>query len=204
LIGPEWVQKVKDAAVTLSELNVNDLGIKTQLLADICAIFGDDAMPDTKLTSEDIVKELAAMEDRPWPEWGQQKKPISKRALASLLKPFDIEPKRVRIGDDTLRGYERQQFDDAFVRYLGFSSATPPQTTTDVGSSLFSKCHSQDSVADENDCNAQKTKECGGVADRNPESGGKDKCSRCGKAEATTSFKGAPLCGPCLTAVLEF
>jgi hypothetical protein len=29
-------------------------------------------------------------------------------------------------------------------------------------------------------------------------------CSRCGQAEATTSFNHASLCGPCLTAVLEF
>jgi hypothetical protein len=110
------------------------------------------------------------MEDRPWPEW-KNGKPLTKTQLARLLSRFGIKPKGVRIGNETPRGYERKQFDDAFSRYLAFQSATPQQPTPDVDLSGFSKCNTQNDVALQNDGNSQKTNECCSVADQNP---GKD------------------------------
>jgi hypothetical protein len=35
-----------------------------------------------------------------------------------MLRPFKIKPKKVRIGEETAKGYHVDQFEDAFARYL--------------------------------------------------------------------------------------
>ena len=37
--------------------------------------------------------------------------------LAKLLRPYGIKPKKVRVGIETPRGYEREQFDEVWQRY---------------------------------------------------------------------------------------
>jgi hypothetical protein len=44
-----------------------------------------------------------------------------------LLRPFEIQPHGVRIGDQTPKGYDAAQFRDAFARYLPPESATVQQ-----------------------------------------------------------------------------
>jgi hypothetical protein len=73
-------------------------------------------------SSAEIVAALAALEDRPWAEYGRA---LSKNLLASLLRPFDIHS--VDIGPVTARvkGYRQKDCQDAFERYLsglGFSA----------------------------------------------------------------------------------
>lgn len=100
------------------------------LLADIRDLFDSRG---NRLASEDIIEALVKMEDRPWPEW-YHGNPMTKPAMARQLKRFDwtdkggkivpIRPKMIRIGTETVRGYKREWFEDAFTRYL------PPQTAT--------------------------------------------------------------------------
>ena len=87
------------------------------------------------------------MEDRAWPEWGRLKKPLTKTGLAKLLKPFGVKPGGVRIGDKTPRGYQLEDFSDAFLRYLPpttATGATPQENQEKVG---FSKCNNEADVA---------------------------------------------------------
>jgi len=95
------------------------------LLKDIKAIF--HARETSRLSSEVIVDDLRALEDRPWDEYGKARKPITKNKLADLLKPFGIRPGKVRIGSSTPNGYRLEQFRDAFERYLrARDGETPP------------------------------------------------------------------------------
>lgn len=71
-----------------------------------------------KIFSDELANYLATIEGRPWSEYCRGK-PITQRQIAALLKPFGIKPKRMRIGTENKRGYEREQFKDAFIRYLG-------------------------------------------------------------------------------------
>src|SRR5439155_25791061 len=77
-----------------------------------------------KLFSETAVDFLNAIEEAPWAEW--RGKTLTKNGLASLLKRFEVRPRSVRIGEETLKGYERQTFDPIFARYL----PTPPNETS--------------------------------------------------------------------------
>jgi hypothetical protein len=63
---------------------------------------------------------LAAIEGGKWAEYGKARKAISKNQVAQLLKSFNIAPASVRIGAKSLKGYYRCQFEDVWVRYLGW------------------------------------------------------------------------------------
>jgi hypothetical protein len=66
--------------------------IRTQLLADIRPLLIDETV--TGLTSEAIIAELVKKPDWPWADWTHGK-PITPKALAALLKPFNIIPDRL-------------------------------------------------------------------------------------------------------------
>jgi putative DNA primase/helicase len=123
--GPEWAARGCKALLEMFGLRAAAEGnteIGALLLGDIRALFGDaDKMP-----SATLCKSLAEMEDRPWPEW-RQNKPMTQTQLATALKPFRIRPTTIRDGDSTPKGYERKAFEEAWSRYL--ADANTPAST---------------------------------------------------------------------------
>jgi hypothetical protein len=64
------------------------------------------------------------IEGHPWAEW-KNGKPITQNGLARLLRKFGILSGTIRLDEgQTAKGYKREDFEDAFSRYL------PPQTVT--------------------------------------------------------------------------
>jgi len=121
--GGEWLARAQRAAETLSA-SEDDQPRGIQLLADIKGVF--ERLETDRLTSAGLVAQLTSMEERPWTEW-RDGKPLTKRQMANLLKPFGIQPRTVRIADETAKGYALGSFDDAFRRYLTVRSVTPSQ-----------------------------------------------------------------------------
>jgi hypothetical protein len=129
--GGDWPQRMATALFELTnDDDVTAQGIGTMLLADIRQIFVNEGAD--RLHSETIATHLAAIEGKPWAEWGRSGKPISKNQVAKQLKHFNIEPRDVRIGDAVRKGYLLEHFKEAFERYLPadppFQSATTLQT----------------------------------------------------------------------------
>jgi putative DNA primase/helicase len=114
LIGSDWPHRIREAAAKLAPRESESVG--PMLLADIKALF--DHENTDKLWSEDICKALAAMEGRPWAEFGMGRKPISKNQLARLLDGFHVKPASVRQRDRTQKGYYRHQFEELWQRYV--------------------------------------------------------------------------------------
>jgi hypothetical protein len=110
LAGGDWPGLAREAAEALTGKEPGTVYAET--LAAIKTLFGDKE----RMFSEDIVRELHAIEGGPWAEWGRGGKPISQNALARLLKP--IAPGNVWTGTERKKGYERHQFRDVFDRYL--------------------------------------------------------------------------------------
>ncbi|MCZ6483055.1 MAG: DUF3631 domain-containing protein, partial [Alphaproteobacteria bacterium] len=137
-VGGEWPERARNTAITLSG-NIEEMLPRALLLADIKVIF-DESGAD-RLPSQTICDRLAAMEDRPWPEWGRSNKAITTNALARLLKDFKISPGSVRTGPgNTPKGYKRADFKEAFASYLSdppSQTATPPQVKEGAGYSDF-------------------------------------------------------------------
>lgn len=82
---------------------------------------------------------------------------MTPNSLAKQLREFDIFSKSIRIGLNTAKGYLKEQFNDAFTRYL--TSPSPDTTLTSVTTSQAkeyredsqnSKCHNTEMLRFEN------------------------------------------------------
>jgi hypothetical protein len=125
--GGDWPERARVAAVALVALSrerVPSLGIR--LLADLRQVFGE---ADTMAT-EGILAALHGLDESPWADL--KGKPLNDRGLAARLRPYDVRPKVVRIGDATPRGYVRADLHDAWLRYLG----PPPDGSATTATSV--------------------------------------------------------------------
>jgi putative DNA primase/helicase len=178
--GGSWPDRAREAAAALGQGNVDEqIGI--MVLEDIRAIFNDSE--HNRLLSEEVIERLHQIEDRPWPEYGRQRKPISKNQLSRLLRPFDINSASVRRGERTGKGYKIEQFQDAFARYLSHgqnSVHTPDSRIQNVTSSqarataAFGQNQSvtiDPNVTFQNRRNPAVDNGCDDVTFRNPENG---------------------------------
>jgi Protein of unknown function (DUF3631) len=71
------------------------------------------------MPSADLVKDLVAIEGRPWAEMGKNRdRPMTQNRLASMLRPLKITSENLRVGDKIAKGYILEHFKEAFARYL--------------------------------------------------------------------------------------
>jgi hypothetical protein len=75
-----------------------------------------------------LLEKLHEADEAPW--GSLRGEPLDARGLARLLKPYGIRPKQIREGEQTHKGYKREDFEDAWSRYLyearADTSHTPP------------------------------------------------------------------------------
>jgi putative DNA primase/helicase len=108
-------EEAKTAAAVIENVRTTfEPSVGAQLLTDTQTIFTECHC----IRSVDLVAKLVADPDKPWAEFNRGK-PISQRQLARLLKGFSIFPKTVHPpGVPHGKGYDVEQFSDAFARYL--------------------------------------------------------------------------------------
>lgn len=132
LIGADCSMVARKAAVHLNQRDLDEEGTSapTLLLSDIYDIF--EMEKDNRIATDKLLQYLLDMEERPWADWNRGRA-ITASQIAKHLRPFGISPKKMRFGSVTIRGYEREQFDDAFIRYLAGTlehrecSVVPPE-----------------------------------------------------------------------------
>ncbi len=170
MAGGDWPKRARDA---LQEIHCGkvqaDESARLLLLQNVRDAFenGDDGerlpAPRDFIQTTTLLKNLVDRDDAPWGAWwgrdveaGQLRGPSVK--LAGMLKPFGITSTKRRVGNITIRGYERSAFADAWDRYLSHdspSSRSPdgkrsphsPQPVTDAEFSDFSGSEQKGSVA---------------------------------------------------------
>ena len=127
--GREWIERAHNAALKLSNADELEHGIGNELLTDIKTVF--DTKKIEKIGTADLIAALCADDEAPWNTYNRGK-PVSPRQIARRLKGYGITSKNVRIGYDTPKGFEREQFDEAFSRYLSPAvlGINPPQMST--------------------------------------------------------------------------
>jgi hypothetical protein len=169
LAGGAWPTGARRAALALSAGEREDVSLGVQLLADIERIFAERKAD--KLSSATLIEDLVAIEGSPWAEYGKNDKPLSKTGLARLLKHFEIKPGGVRLGDTTPKGYKREQFEDAFARYVPHTPRLNRNTATtgmDTGIAGFSIRNNGRDVADSKEgSNPHEQTVVAAVADEN-------------------------------------
>jgi hypothetical protein len=111
--GGRWPELGRDAAVTLVTSSIRGEGsLGIRLLTDVRAIFGDrDA-----LATKTLLNALTNMDESVWAD--MKGRPITDRGLALRLRPYEIASKTVRVGEWHGKGYAKEDFHDAWQRYL--------------------------------------------------------------------------------------
>jgi hypothetical protein len=137
--GGQWPKLARDAAAKLADTTGHDAASTGEMLIhDIRSIFDGmptlcegkpvtESSPIDRVASTALVEHLAKIEGRPWAEW-KQGKPITQNALAALLRKFGIMSGTIRLdGNQTLKGYKREDFRDVFSAYGGDQTVTTSQ-----------------------------------------------------------------------------
>jgi putative DNA primase/helicase len=118
LAGGDWPKRARAAAVKLaktkSTLN-ESRGIR--LLADIRTVFDARIDHPDRIFAADLVDALNGIEESGWGGWNDGKGMLQRNITAELAR-YPISPQKLRIGEATKSGYRRQQFEDAWTRYL--------------------------------------------------------------------------------------
>jgi hypothetical protein len=140
LVGGEWPARARKAALELHQGRTDTDSVGVALLRAIREAFypprPTPEAPEPESVDQvftiDLLRHLVDREGEPWPGWWGREVDQAKEGetprkpameLARYLKPFGVQPKKLRDGDRTSNGYERMNFEDAFSRYV--SSVEP-------------------------------------------------------------------------------
>jgi hypothetical protein len=82
------------------------------LLKHLKDIFGDA----DKLATEIVLARLHDLPESPWKDI--KGRPLEETGLATRLRPFGVRPTKIRVGEDTRRGYRADHLYDAWKRYV--------------------------------------------------------------------------------------
>ena len=125
MAGVEWPTWARQSAIALSDDPVQeDDSLGVTLLKDIQRVFTDKKVD--RLFSVDLASALVEFEESPWLDI--RGKPLNANGLAKRLKPFNIKPEQMRIAESSTKGYQREDFLDAWERYtpyIGETGETP-------------------------------------------------------------------------------
>jgi hypothetical protein len=124
LAGDEWGAEARRACVVLSAEQTEqdtEAGQSLRLLRDIRLVF--EQVGHSRLFTRDLLGLLRRLEESEWAgiEYGQPV--LDDNKLARVLKPYGVKSVRWRdeSGANPQRGYARDDFSDAWNRYLGLS-----------------------------------------------------------------------------------
>jgi hypothetical protein len=161
LIGGDWPRLARRAAVEIStNMEIDDQTFGVQLLTDMQTVFASAQVEG--IWTEDLLRHLHAMPERPWSEYGRQRRPITDRGLATLLKDFGVRSKQVWKGEAPTgankRGYLREDLESAFSRYVNASrSARVLDSKESAAHSVFRSARANEALADEKTLKATAT-----------------------------------------------
>jgi 5S rRNA maturation endonuclease (ribonuclease M5) len=139
--GAEWPALARKTLIVLAgedEGDDDELGVR--LLGDVRAVLELLHRTDGEITTAALLAELHAREESPWQKLFKGE-PLDARGLARLLRPFGVRPRRLRVGEETVRGYLVSDFLDPIERYLSSdtssaTSATAPRSNAGAGGSV--------------------------------------------------------------------
>ncbi|MGH8627781.1 MAG: DUF3631 domain-containing protein [Gammaproteobacteria bacterium] len=169
LAGGRWPKRARQAALAFGR-DQEDESAAVLLLSDLRDLFRE--RETDRLFSDDLVEHLIKLEDRPWPEWGKSRKPITKNVLAGMLKPFKVTPGSIRIGLEHKKGYLLKHLKGVFKRYLPETphdqSGTTGQVNNDASFSEYPNGTNRESVPFRDPRKASNDAGCPVVTDRKP------------------------------------
>lgn len=126
--GAEWSERARAAARALSKGEEDDDTVGIQLLGHVRRVF--DGEGDDRISTTRLLEQLTGDAEARWAAWGRTGKPLGAHGLARLLSPFGIRSRTIRQGEETSKGYMREDFEDPWTRYLPLNSVSDRNTVT--------------------------------------------------------------------------
>jgi putative DNA primase/helicase len=115
-ISQECLNRANAAARALYESQVDEsMSFGEELLFDVRAVFMSH--DDKRIPTKTLISRLCMDRERRWASF-DNRNPISARQLSTQFTKYGIKSKNIRIDNEVVKGYELQQFTDAFERYL--------------------------------------------------------------------------------------
>lgn len=131
--GDDWVRRAITAALKLSNAGDKPVSVANELLADIQAVFERKRVG--KISTSDLIAALIEDDEASWATYNRGR-PLAPRQLGNQLKGYGIASKTIRINSyETVKGFEREQFNEAFARYLSTTENLPLQVTNSLEAS---------------------------------------------------------------------
>ncbi len=172
--GERWSRLARSTALALSggaDNDASNAGLGVQLLTDLEQYFAARPAMQHHATT-DLLAYLAGIDDAPWATFAKGKG-MTARHLSRLLKPYGIIPQTIRVSaTSTPKGYTVADFRDAFARYLPSIRNTATSKATSSESPYSVSDTDRHCGRYENASSASPQADCGGVADKKPDSGG--------------------------------
>ena len=154
VVGDHWPNTALNAALRLSNATQAPMSSANELLADIQDIF--ETKQVIKIGTTELINALCDDAEKSWATYNRGK-PLSPRQLSNKLKGYGITSKTIRTNSyETAKGFECEQFKDAFARYLTDPLNLPSQgnilleTSNGEGFSVTSNVTVTDSMS--NNC----------------------------------------------------
>ena len=111
--APERLDELQRCAVALSGAkaasDVED-SLPLKLLADMQKVWPTGA---DRMTTAMLLQRLKKIAESPWAAHD-----LSPNRLSTMLRPFSVASRQIRVGSETVKGYLRASLDEAFCRYL--------------------------------------------------------------------------------------
>jgi hypothetical protein len=111
--APDRLGELRQCAVILSGTKAADDvedSLSLKLLADVLTVWPKEA---AHIATASLLTALKAIGESPWAELE-----LTPRRLSLMLRPFGAEPRQIRTGEVTMKGYLRTSLQEAFSRYL--------------------------------------------------------------------------------------
>jgi len=116
--GAEWLNRATRAALILSGKS-DSQSVGNELLQDIQHAF--EKKGASRISTADLIAALIEDDEAAWATYNRGR-PLTPRQLAKMLSGYGVRSKNIRVGYEQSKGFDREQFDDAFSRYI---AATP-------------------------------------------------------------------------------
>ena len=131
VVGGNWLNNAISTAITINGAEEEPESVRVELLRDIQTIFNTKKVD--RIFSHELVTALNEDNEANWVTWNKGRG-ITARNLAKILKEFNITSNTIRIGvTERAKGYTKDQFSDAFARYLSLSFQDPPILSVTTG-----------------------------------------------------------------------
>jgi hypothetical protein len=138
--GGDWPARADAAARLLSTAGDDGQDLGERLVHDVRRIFSEAGSPEI-IQSGDLARHLNELDSAPWADY-RKGAGISTHKVASLLKPFDVYPRRSR--DGAVRGYRLEDLEPVFLRYPPPEVSECPKASNDKGKRPITDCQAAD------------------------------------------------------------